>query len=271
MPPMIHVATVHWQIAKWIVVQHDYLARHIAEPYRVWGSLEGIDETYTKWFDHVVPSLGTHAAKLNLLALAIREVAAPDDVILFMDGDAFPIADPMPVIRAALNESVLVAVRRDENAGDPQPHPSFCATKVESWDELHGDWSKGYPWAANPESGPPISDVGGNLLFALQSRNMPWTPLTRSNRHNLHPLWFGVYGGIVYHHGAGFRPRKMMSRHDSREIRARLPPRLSRLGRWWRRQQVGRRKAQRERENAQLSEHVFQQLTRDPEFFRQFL
>ena len=266
---MIHVATVHWQIAKWIEVQHDYLARHMAEPYRVWGSLEGIDESYAKYFDHVVPSIGTHAAKLNLLALAIRKVAAPDDVILFMDGDAFPIADPMPVTRAALNESVLVAVRRDENAGDPQPHPSFCATKVESWDELHGDWSKGYPWAVNPRNGRPVSDVGGNLLFALQSRNTPWTPLTRSNRHNLHPLWFGVYGGIVYHHGAGFRPSKM-SRHDKREVRAR-PPRLGRLGRWWARQRDRRPTAQRERENAQLSEHVFQQLTRDPEFFRQFL
>jgi hypothetical protein len=267
MPPMIHVATVHWQTAKWIVVQHDYLARHMAEPYRVWGSLEGIDETYTKWFDHVVPSLGTHAAKLNLLALAIREVAAPDDVILFLDGDAFPIADPMPVVRAALDESVLVAVRRDENAGDPQPHPSFCATKVESWEALHGDWSKGYGWAA--KSGQPVSDVGGNLLFALQSRNMSWTPLTRSNRHNLHPLWFGVYGGIVYHHGAGFRTKKM-SRHDSREIRPE-PPRSSRVGRWWQRQRRRRRKAQRVRENTQLSEHVFQQLTTDPEFFRQFL
>ena len=149
----------------------------MAEPYRVWGSLEGIDEMYTKWFDHVVPSIGTHAAaKLNLLALAIREVAAPDDVILFMDGDAFPIADPMPVIRAALNESVLVAVRRDENAGDPQPHPSFCATKVESWDELHGDWSKGYPWAANPKSGRPVSDVGGNLLFAASVEEYAMDP-----------------------------------------------------------------------------------------------
>ena len=64
-------------------------------------------------------------------------------------------------------------------------------------------------------------------------------------------------------------PRKI-SRHDKREIRAK-PPRLGRLGRWWARQQDRRPTAQREQENAQLSEHVYQQLTTDPEFFRQFL
>ena len=269
MPPMIHVATVHWQTAQWIEVQRDYLARHMADPYRVWGSLEGVDDTYAEWFDHVVPSMGTHAGKLNLLALAIREVAAPDDVILFLDGDAFPIADPMPIVRAALDESVLVAVRRDENAGDPQPHPCFCATTVESWDDLHGDWSKGHPWTAGAAGGRPVSDVGGNLLFALESRGSAWTPLTRSNRHDLHPLWFGVYGGIVYHHGAGFRARKM-SRHDALEVRG-GPPKSSRAGRWWQRQRGRGPKARREQENAELSERVFQQLASDPEFFRQFL
>jgi hypothetical protein len=27
----------------------------------------------------------------------------------------------------------------------------------------------------------------------------------RTNRRNPHPLFFGVYGDVIYHHGAGFR------------------------------------------------------------------
>ena len=50
-----------------------------------------------------------------------------------------------------------------------------------------------------------LSDVGGNLLGICKRSMEPWTPILRSNHVNLHPLWFALYGGIVYHHGAGFR------------------------------------------------------------------
>jgi len=39
-----------------------------------------------------------------------------------------------------------------------------------------------------------------------------WYPLLRSNGRNLHPIWFGIYGDIIYHHGAGFRAP--VSRYD---------------------------------------------------------
>ena len=50
-----------------------------------------------------------------------------------------------------------------------------------------------------------MSDSGGNLLRILERRDQAWTPLLRTNRIDLHPLWFGIYGGFLYHHGAGFR------------------------------------------------------------------
>ena len=46
-------------------------------------------------------------------------------------------------------------------------------------------------WVKNGE---PVTDVGGNLLRALERTETPWTPLLRSNRVNPHPLWFGIYG-----------------------------------------------------------------------------
>ena len=106
-----------------------------------------------------------HAGKLNLMAAEIGAVGKPDDIILFLDGDAFPIADPMPAIHQALSESSLLAVRRAENSGDPQPHPCFCAIRVSEWQRLQGDWSPGMLWTNN--AGKLVTDVGANLYGAL--------------------------------------------------------------------------------------------------------
>jgi hypothetical protein len=51
-----------------------------------------------------------------------------------------------------------------------------------------------------------VTDVGAILLRSLILKGVEWGKLHRSNRVNLHLLFFAVYGGIVYHHGAGSRP-----------------------------------------------------------------
>jgi hypothetical protein len=191
---MLHVITVHHLSDRWIPVQLGYLARNLTEPYRTYASLEGIDRAWHDRFDVVAPTAGKHAGKLNHLArLAVTEADA-DDLLVFLDGDAFPIADPMPTVRAALDHTALVAVRRDENVGDVQPHPSFCAVPAATWIELGGDWSNGASWT--DAKGREISDVGGNLRWQL----------------------------IVYHHGAGFR--RMVSRHDQESAGGRRGRRL---------------------------------------------
>lgn len=200
---VLYVATIHFRTPKWIDVQESYLRRNIHEPFKTFAVLDGIDEEYHSRFDRVVAAEGIHEGRLNLLAAEISVVADPDDVILFLDGDAFPVADPMPAIREALASTSLIAVRRNENQGDRQPHPSFCAVTVGEWNRLHGDWSAGYVWTS--ETGLSTSDVGGNLLGVLERGNVQWTPLVRTNKRNDHPVWFGVYGDIVYHHGSGFR------------------------------------------------------------------
>ena len=76
-------------------------AEHISCPYRTWTSLEGIDPSYARHFDHVIEQKGAAAAKLNHLAMEICHVASDDDLLMFFDGDAFPIADPMPLSSTA--------------------------------------------------------------------------------------------------------------------------------------------------------------------------
>jgi hypothetical protein len=198
---MLHIATVHHASPRWIEIQTRYIRDNISVPYETWTSLEKIDPAYGKHFDRVLELKGMHAAKLNSLAMEICNVGSDDDLLMFFDGDAFPIADPMPLITEGLAKAPLVAVRRAENADEPQPHPCFTVTTVGTWRAIRGDWTAGYTWPG--ARGRPTSDVGGNLLRSLELTGTPWVQVLRSNRRNIDPLYFGIYGDVVYHHGAG--------------------------------------------------------------------
>lgn len=131
---------------------------------RVWGLLEGIDKSHHSSFDVVVECQGRHPGKLNLLAQVIlAETEDEGDLIMFMDGDAFPIVDPVPLVSEALATTQLVAVRRQENLADPQPQPCFCSTTVGFWRSLCGDWSAGYSWVNS--IGDRVTDVGATCFI----------------------------------------------------------------------------------------------------------
>jgi hypothetical protein len=186
-----------------VEIQTRHLREHIHVPYQTWTSLELIDPSYAVHFDRVVEHRGRHSDKLNHLAIEIAHEADDEDLIMFLDGDAFPIDDPMPLISDGLAKAPLLAVRRAENVSDMQPHPCFCVTTVGTWRTLPGDWSAGYSWI--DVKGRLVSDVGGNLLRQLELTKTPWVEVLRSNRVNLDPLFFAIYGDTIYHHGAGFR------------------------------------------------------------------
>lgn len=200
---MLHIATVHYRSPRWIEVQTRALREHISVPYQTWASLEGIDRSYAVHFDRVVDLGRGHAGQLNSLALEISRDADDSDLLMFLDGDAFPIRDPMPLISDGLARAPLIAVKRAENGGDQQPHPCFCVTTVGTWHEIHGDWSEGYQWVT--PDGRRMTDVGGNLLRLLELNETSWVEVLRTSHSKLDPVFFGVYGDAIYHHGAGFR------------------------------------------------------------------
>lgn len=263
MTRLVHIITVHHNSARWIDIQLRKIGEHVGAPVMVWASLQGVGEEHWRKFDRVIPSMGQHAGKLNLLAAEVIEEADPADLLMFLDGDAFPIADPTPKCRRLLESSSLVAVRREENLGDPQPHPCFAMTYAGTWRELGGDWSMGYPWVNSNNK--EVTDVGGNLLRLLQLGAREWSPLRRTNQIGDHPLWFGVYGGVVYHHGAGFRP--VLSRGDS----VGLP-----FGTEWNRCDVVRRKlykgcrAIQSWRGGRISRTVYEQITKRPGYVEGF-
>lgn len=203
---MINVVTVHWKSDKWIDPQLAYLERNISEPYRVFAALRGIDRRHWGRFHFAADLEGDHPQKLKALAKIVMTESDPDDLLVFIDGDALPIRPIAAWMTDALASYPLVAVRRDENLGDRQPHPCFAFTTCGFWAEIRGGWQKGGTWTN--AKGETVTDVGGNLLQKLEERGIEWLPLLRTNTENLHPLWFAVYGHHVYHHGAGFRPRQ---------------------------------------------------------------
>jgi hypothetical protein len=201
---VLNIVTVHWQSAKWIDPQLAYLARNVAEPYRVFASLNGISDARQRDRFHFADDLeGSHAEKLNALAGLVIEGSDPGDQLLFLDGDAFPVRPVSGWMDEVLRSYPLGAVRRDENLGDRQPHPCFTFTTCGFWAELGGDWREGGTWTN--ATGEQTTDVGGTLLGQLEAHGDDWLPILRTNSHNPDPLWFGVYGHRVYHHGAGFR------------------------------------------------------------------
>ena len=277
---MLHVATVHWQDERWITPQLKFLRKNLPE-HQVWASLNGIDiENWREEFNYVEDLQGEHHHKLNFLAEKILAVASDDDLLLFLDSDAFPISRIGPEV---LEGFPLLAVRRDENAGQPMPHPCFCLTTVGFWREIQGDWGIGkFHWTA--PGGDRLTDVGANLLGNLLERGIEWRPLLRSIKFNLDPLWFGIYGDVLYHHGAGSRPaisyrQTIIQRDAIRKARdaAIIPASIPLLGKFER--AVRYRRAEKQQaiiqgqvlESAKiLSEEVIASILTDDEFFRRF-
>lgn len=219
----VFIAVVHFKSPEWINIQDQYFRRFFSEDYALFSCLEGIDKSYYKRFSFAQNCRSkrklisyNHAEKLNFLSKKILEIAEDGDIVIFLDSDAFPINDLLKYIRNYLKEYPLLAIRRDENDGDIQPHPCFCATTAGFWREINGDWMPGYEWKNS--SGKYVTDVGGNLLEILDTRGISWHPLLRSNKKNLHPVFFGIYDDLIYHHGAGSRTPG--SRHDISESKS---------------------------------------------------
>ena len=257
---MIHIATTHFRDTGWIDLQLRHLERHTKEPYLTYASLEQIDARQRSRFDWTMDHTGRIPSRkpgvlgpgleacLNELAGEIIRRADPGDLLVFMHSDALPIADWVAPSRRTLAEVPLAAIRRDENY-EPVPHWSFCVTTAGFWSEV-GDWSRGPTWDDGLRR---ASDTGALLWQRLERRGIAWHPLLRTNKVDLHPVLFGVYGDLVYHHGTG--SRTPMTRRDARGYAHLAAPLRKVAG-------VRRRIA-----NTRLSRRMLRKIRRDERFY----
>ncbi len=206
---MIYILTIHWGSDRWIDIQWRFIHAHIVGEKKIFVSLSPDLAIYASRYDYaLISSDPSHAGKLNKLAAKACLETSDDDILIFLDGDAFPVQPIDLFLSATLEAFPLAALQRRENY-DIQPHPSFCFTKASFWNSLQGDWSRGIWINANGDA---INDIGGKLLSSLNTIGVEWYKMKRTSSHKIHPVFFGVYENVVYHHGAGFR--EPLSRFD---------------------------------------------------------
>jgi len=238
---VLHILTLHLG-DKWIDIQKRELARFISEPYKVYARLG--DGVYPKenWkykynnqkakvenskyndgtisydkhkhkFDgaisgaqHWTYSMG----KLLDYVLENHEVK-PTDKIMLIDSDAFPIAPISDFLAEKLKEYPFVSAQEPMHEWDRNPlyliqHPMFMLFEAKHIIEDNlTDYLRDVVKDKN-------NNWWGGTTDWLTERGYDYYPLTRSNKIDLHPLYYAIYDEVIYHHWAG--SRNMITRPD---------------------------------------------------------
>jgi hypothetical protein len=130
------------------------------------------------------------------------------EFVVTLDTDSFPIRDGwLENILGRLRDGVTLAgIWRDEMAPEIRPyvHPSCLATRRATLVGLGIDFAR--------KDG---QDVGQNITAAVLADGGRISRLRRSNARNLHFLLAGIYGDLVYHHGAGSRHASFWTSDDA--------------------------------------------------------
>ena len=222
---MIYIVTNHHGHDRFVHLQSNYLLRYTQSDYKVYCGLSNMSELENIKYDansaEVYQFVSTddiilkncHGLKMNFLTNTIkdREQIGDDDLIVFLDGDAFPISSWESEVREALKKNKLVSVYRTENLEPlipeehkPYPHLLFVAVKAKFWFDNDLKWEK------SQGEGP----LGPPLKLWLEENGHSVYPLLRSNKVDVHPLFFGVYGDLIYHHGASSGQNKVYDSFD---------------------------------------------------------
>jgi hypothetical protein len=150
-----------------------------------------------------------HAHALQRL---LRDVGDDFDCVITLDTDAFPVRDGwIDELRRNLKTTSLTGIWRDEMAARLAPfvHPSCLGIDRERL--LRMD---------HPFSFTGVQDVGQRITNEVLDAGERIMPLVRTNARNAHFLMGGIYGDLVYHHGAGSRrPVFRLTEGDERESR----------------------------------------------------
>lgn len=152
----------------------------------------------------------SHPAALDHLA---GKVSADFDYIVTLDNDSFPVRDDWldVLVSACENGAALAGVYRDEMAPDIDPfiHVSGLCARRRELRELGVSFGRG----ARREI-PHNQDVGQKITYEFTRLGRAVAPLKRSNQVNYHFLLGGIYGDVIYHHGAGSRRGRFWTSAD---------------------------------------------------------
>src|SRR5918996_4685251 len=141
----------------------------------------------------------------------LREVPEETEYVVTLDTDAFPIRDGwLENLTGRLDRgAALAGVWRDEMAPriPPYIHPSCLGARRSTLVKLGVAFAR--------KQGVHRVDVGQNITNAVVASGGRLSRLRRSNARNMHFLMAGIYGDLVYHHGAGSRHASFWTSFDT--------------------------------------------------------
>ena len=227
---MIHIITVHFKTDEWIDVQLTQIDKHISD-YKLWSYCDGFDISPHKHKFHFCENFSptikyrtgylNHMDKLNSLTKVVMDddETKDDDLLIWMDSDAFPVDDVNDYVVEKLSKYPLIAVHRLEHAREEfHPHPSFTCTNVFfwkkhklNWDGVPGIIDDNNPMGLNKHG---LHDPGGKLYQDLLENNIEWYRMRRTKSLTKHVVFFTIYDNLVYHHGAGSRGSTSYAAHE---------------------------------------------------------
>ncbi len=136
-----------------------------------------------------------HAFALDYL---VEKISDRYRWLITLDSDSFPVRDGWVTSLTSRIESgaAVIGVWRDEmrNRIRPFVHVSGLCMETERFGRLDCSFSRGIG-----------QDLGQNITDELQRRDEEVVGLPRTNVENPHYLMAGIYGNLLYHHGAGSR------------------------------------------------------------------
>ncbi|HXB14344.1 MAG TPA: hypothetical protein VNV44_01240 [Solirubrobacteraceae bacterium] len=148
-----------------------------------------------------------HASALDHLA---RKVPASFDYVVTLDNDSFPVRDDwLDVLVGGCERGAAVSgVYRDEFAAVLHPfiHVSGLCVRRAELRELGVSFGRNIdPLGERQQTDEFNRDVGQKITYEFLAGGRTIAPLHRSNKVNVHFVLGGIYGDVVYHHGAGGR------------------------------------------------------------------
>lgn len=146
----------------------------------------------------------SHPRALDYLA---SKVSSDFDYIVTLDTDSFPVRDDWldVLVRECEAGAALAGVFRNEMVPDVDPfiHVSGLCVRRRDLRDLNVSFGRKTHFGVKHNQ-----DVGQKITYEFIRSGRRIAPLERSNAVNCHFLMGGIYGDVIYHHGAGSRRAK---------------------------------------------------------------
>src|ERR1019366_2028788 len=146
---------------------------------------------------------------------------SPDFVfIVTLDNDSFPVRDDWldVLIGECEKGAAVTGVYRDEMAPAVHPfiHVSGLCVGTQDLHDLGVSFGRDiqYLGEQHQQDAEFNQDVGQKITYEFIRLGRTIAPLARSNEVNFHFLMGGIYGDVIYHHGAGGRRARFRDMGD---------------------------------------------------------